>query len=595
MIPVDVITLEVFRNRLDVVAQEMQTTLLKSAYSIILKEGADASCALFSSTGDVISQAASQPIHLAALIPAVQRILKEYPPEVIAEGDVYLINDPYDGGTHIPDLIVAVPVFSASRLVALGCSLAHHQDFGGKTPGSMVTDATDIFQEGLVLPPLKLYDRGILNSTLVSILRRNVRVPDQVLGDIMAQVAAGKTVSRRVGEIIEQYDLETFLQVIPKLLDQAETLTRDAITNIPDGSYQFVDYLDNDGIDLDQRIPIQVTVTVQGSDIEVDFSGTSPQVTGPANCAPTGALGPVYYVIRAITGPEIPNNSGCFRPVRVHVPEGSLLNPNRPAPVSIRAHTLKRVVDALLGALAQAIPDRIPAASHGSILAMNMGGQHSETGKTYVYMEANAGGTGAVEGKDGVDNLDSDLMNARNIPVEAAELEYPVRILKNKLRIDSGGVGRWRGGLGTERIIELLSGEAVVSHRSDRHFTRPWGLLGGRAGASWRTVVRHTSGAKKDIPARQTFVLGTGDRIEALTGGGGGYGDPLERQPEQVLLDVLNRKVSWQAAYEFYGVVIDRHNMQIDVPATENRRSSLAEARGPIRSIYDRGEEGDVD
>lgn len=587
---VDPITLEVFRNRFDVIAKEMQNTLLRSSYSIILKEGADASCALFSAKGEIIAQAAAQPLHLAALVPAVARILREFPTTEIREGDVYCINDPYDGGTHIPDLIVVVPILHNGTPVALGCALAHQQDFGGKAPGSMVTDATEVFQEGLIIPPSKLYDAGEPNKTLHKIIERNVRIPHDVLGDINAQVSAGKTARRRVLDLVNEYGVETFLATIEQLLDHAEILTRKELERIPDGTYRFTDFLDNDGLDLDRRIRLQVAVTIRGSDIEVDFTGTDPQVRGPANTAPTGVLGPVYYVVRAITDPTIPNNSGCFRPVSVHIPEGTLLSPRRPAPVSIRAHTLKRVVDALLGAFAQAIPERIAAASHGSINAMSIGGINPTTHTPWVYMEANAGGTGALTFQDGVDNLDTDLVNARNIPAEALELESPFRLWKDILREDSGGPGQHRGGLGTERILELLEGEAVVSHRSDRHFTAPWGLLGGKAGASWRTIVERSDGEKFDVPARLTFTLRKGDRIHLYTGGGGGYGDPLERDPAAVLADILDHKISVESARELYGVQLDSNGTRIDEAATLARRKAAAAARGPINWIFDRGE-----
>ena len=586
---VDPITLEVFSNRFDAIAQEMQTTLLKSAYSIILKEGADASCALFSIDGQAIAQAAAQPLHLAALIPAVNRILEEFPTTQMQEGDIYCMNDPYDGGTHIPDLIVVAPIFYEGKPVVLGCSLAHQQDFGGKTPGSMVTDATEIFQEGLILPPVYLYQAGEINKTLERIIERNVRIPHQVLGDIMAQVAAGKTAGRRTIELIQRYSSPIFFQAIQLLLDHAEILTRKEIEKIPEGIYGFHDFIDNDGVELDRRIKIQVKVHVRGSSMHIDFEGTDPQVRGPANTSPTGVLGPVYYVIRAVTDPSIPNNSGCYRPVTVNVPEGTILNPRRPAPVSIRSHTLKRVVDTLLGALAQAIPEKICAASHGSILAMSVGGIDPDTHEPYVYMEANAGGTGAVLGKDGVDNLDTDLVNARNIPAEAAELEYPIRVWRNNLRIDSGGAGHNRGGSGTERIIELLTGEAVVSHRNDRHFTAPWGLFGGGPGAKWKTVVERGEGDSFEVPARMIFQLREGDRIHAYTGGGGGYGDPLTRDPVKVLDDVLDRKLSTIAARELYGVVVDEAGMTVDVLASEALRAQLKETRGPVAWVYDRG------
>jgi N-methylhydantoinase B len=586
---IDPVTLEVFRNRFDTIAEEMQNTLLRSAYSIILKEGGDCSCALFSHTGEVIAQATANPAHLSAFVPAVGRILAKYPASEMVPGDVFILNDPYDGGTHVPDVIVVVPVFHDGAVVALGCALGHQQDMGGKSPGSMPADATDIFQEGLVIPPERLYHGGRINETLAAMIARNVRIPDQVFGDLAAEVAAGKTAANRVEQLIAQYGIDTFREVVPALMDHAERLTRQELARIPDGTYEFSDYVDNDGVDLDRVLEIRVRVTIQGSDMHVDFAGTSPQARGPANCAPSTILGPVYFAIRALTGSHIPNNSGCFRPLTIAAPPRSLVWPERPAPVSIRYHTLKRVVDALLGALAPAVPAKVPAASHGSDLCMSWGGEDPLTRQRFVYMECTAGGTGATWAGDGVDQLGSNLGNGRNIPAEAAEIEYPVRLWANRQRADSGGAGRFRGGLGVERVVELLRGEVIVSHRSDRHYIPPWGLHGGRAGARWTTVIRRASGSEEIIPGRRIFRLAAGDRVIAFTGGGGGYGPPWERAVDRVVADVLDRKVTVSAARERYGVVIDAAG-QVDHKATAARRRAMAATAVPEQ--VDRGIQG---
>ena len=584
---IDPVTLEVFRNRLDAIAQEMQNTLLKSAYSIMLKEGGDCSCAIFSAAGETIAQAVSNPIHLAAFLPAAQHLLARFPIAGMQDGDVFALNDPYNGGTHVPDIIVMVPVFHKGCVVAIGCSLGHHQDVGGMTPGSMPANATELFQEGFIFPPIRLYAGGALNDTFIDILRRNVRTPEQVYGDLMAQVAAGKTAAVRVTALIERHGLAMFEAAVPALLDHAERLTRAELAKIPEGDYEFSDYVDGDGVGVDNPLRIAVRVAVRDAGIHVDFAGTSAQAKGPANCPPGAVLAPVYYAVHAITGASIPSNSGGFRPVSVTVPEGSLLAPRPPAPVGIRYHTLKRVVDALMGALAPVLPHHVPAAPHGSDLCMSWGGLDQRSGRNFVYMECTTGGTGATWHSDGVDHMACDIGNSRNIPAEAAELEYPVRIWANRLRTDSGGAGRFRGGLGVKRIVELRRGEVTVSHRSDRHFTPPWGLHGGHPGARWTTQLERADGRRETIPGRMIFHLYAGDRVIGLTGGGGGFGDPLQRSPEHVADDVRDGKVSSRAAHDLYGVILGADGTA-DVAATARRRAEMA----PRKCDIDRGKRG---
>jgi N-methylhydantoinase B len=585
----DLITLEVLRNKFDVIADEMEIALLKSAYSSIVKEGMDASAALFTTRGETIAQAASIPIHLGSLGPAVQRIMQEFPVETMQAGDVYIMNDPYDGGSHLPDIVIAVPILYQGSTVALSTTMTHNQDVGGKTPGSVPTDATEIFQEGLRLPPLKFYERGEPNRTLHAILQKNVRIPDILMGDLHGQVAAGNVGQQRFVELLQEYGKDTVLAVIAELMDRAETMTREKLSAIPDGSYTFTDYLDNDGIDLEQRITIQATVTIQGSDVYCDFTGSSPQVRGPLNCVPTAAIAGAYYVIRTITDPTIPNNSGCYRPVHLHLPEGSVVNPRPPAAVNARTATIIRIADVLHGALVQALPGKLPAAASGQLLVASFGGIDPRRGMPYVTSELGAGGVGARPTKDGIDVLEMGPSNCMNIPAEAIEMHYPLRVRQYGVRPDSGGAGRYRGGLGATKVFEAVDGEVVVSMRGERYFTPPWGLYGGQPAAAAQAWVERLDGTIEEIPSKRVFTLRQGERLHIDTPGGGGYGDPLERNPEAVRQDVWDRRVSVRLAQEQYGVVLEEPGLTIDYQATQHLRAILRQQRGAITWVYDRG------
>ena len=478
---IDPITLEVIKNRLDNIADEAQLALMRSAYSTSVKEASDASCAVFDSQGETLAQAhlAGGAVHLGALAVIVRRLLEIFPLETLKEGDILCTNDPYSGAHHLPDLIVVAPVMVNGKMVALTATMCHHQDVGGKVPGSTPIDSTDILQEGLRIPPAKLYEAGNPNELLFSLIRANVRTPDVVIGDIRAQLAACLTAKRRLVDMFNEFGVETALAYTQELLDRAEAATRAKIAEIPDGSYSFEDYLDNDGIDLDRRVKVRVTVTVAGSELLVDFAGTDDQVRGPINSVPSVALAAIYYVVRAITDPSIPNNGGCYRVVTVKLPENSLVNPRFPAPVAFRAITLRRIVDTLIGAMAQAIPHKVHAASNGHPLHMMLGGTDPVTGKTWVTAELGTGGMGARPTKDGIDAIQTDTSNASNVSTEATEISYPLRIHKFSLRRDSGGAGEFRGGLGFEKVYEVLRGLVTVTHRGERHFVPPWGLFGG--------------------------------------------------------------------------------------------------------------------
>jgi N-methylhydantoinase B len=583
---IDPITLEVLRNRFDAIAAEIQFTLLRVAYSVILKEGEDCSAAIFNARGEIIAQSTALPQHMGAFIPALARIIAEYPLHNMRAGDVYTMNDPHDGGTHLPDLIIAAPAVVDARIVAFSVCLAHQEDFGGKVPGSMPTDSTEIYQEGLIVPPLKLYDAGRPDATLFKMIERNVRLPRQVLGDIGAQVSAVTVGCQRIVDLCRSEGTDKVLAYMDHLLDYAERRTRAAIAAIPDGIYRFTDYMDNDGIALDRRVPITIAITIKGSSAMVDYAGTSAQVRGPINAPISGARASAYFAFRCVTDAEIPNNHGCYRPIEVAVPKGCLLNPSLGAPVAIRAHTLKRAADTVLGALVQAVPGRVPAAPAGSISCVSFGGRRDD-GALYGLSDLIAGGSGARPQLDGIEALDTDVSNCMNVPVEAIEMSYPLRVLHYRLRCDGGGVGRMRGGMGVDRALMVTAGEVVASYRSERHYTSPWGLFGGRAAPRWETRVQRRDGSVEAIASKARLTLSEGDVLRVLTGGGGGYGDAFERPPEAVLADVLDGKVSLEAAREHYGVVIEAENL--DEAATRRLRSARR-VGGAAELTYDLGE-----
>lgn len=538
----DPITVEVTRHKLDGIANEMQSTLLRSSFSPIVKEGLDASAGLFTAEGATLSQACAIPIHLATLIPGLEAAMKTWPVATMRPGDIYALNDPYLGGTHLPDIMVIQPVFHGGQVIAFSAAITHHQDMGGLSAGSVPTHATEIFQEGLRIPPLKLYDAGVLNETLVAMIRQNVRIPDTVMGDVFAQVAATHVGARRLGELAGRLGPATATAIFDELLDRSERMTRRALSRIPPGTYRYVDFLDNDGIELDKLIRIEVAVTVGDGSIHLDFTGTSPQVRGPLNCVPSGTLAAVCFAVRALTDPKIPTNGGCFRPISLHLPEGSLLNPKEPAPVNARTATIKRVAGAVIAALAEVLPDRVPAASSGEMVMLALGGR-MPSGAAFVTADQIAGGSGASRYLDGVDVIETDATNGMNLPAEALELESPIRLLQVALRPGSGGAGEHRGGLGTVREFEMLTDGISMSYRGERHFSRPRGLFGGEDGQAARAVITRRDGTEETIPSKLVTMLNKGDRLLVETAGGAGYNPPASRAPAALADDAADGKI----------------------------------------------------
>jgi N-methylhydantoinase B len=519
----DPITVEVVRHKLDGIANEMEETLLRSSFSPVVKEGLDASASLFTLQGETLSQACAIPIHLATLIPIVETMLREFPVETMREGDIYVMNDPYLGGTHLPDIALVMPVFARGRPIALSAAMTHHQDVGGMTPGSVPTDATEIYQEGLRIPPLKLRDAGRLNDTFVKMLRLNVRVPDTVMGDINAQIAACQLGARRLAELASRYGENLLAAIFADLLERSEAMTRDALRRIPTGVYRNVEFMDNDGIDLDKRIRIEVAVNVRDGGFHVDFAGTAPQLRGPFNCVRSGAQAAASFAVRALTDPTIPTNAGCFRPVTLDLPEGSLVNPRPPAPVGARTATIKRLTSCIIGAFREALPEKVPADSAGELLTLSFGGRRNDGGN-WVVGEFIAGGSGASRHAAGLDVVETDATNCMNLPVEALELDAPIRVHCLRLRDGAGGMGAQRGGSGVEKEFEILADDVTLTHRGERHFSPANGAAGGGNGAPAESRIIRRDGREEVIASKLVTTLDRGDRLIVATAGGGGYG-----------------------------------------------------------------------
>ncbi|MFQ5988880.1 MAG: hydantoinase B/oxoprolinase family protein [Candidatus Methylomirabilales bacterium] len=520
----DPIKLEVFKNLLASVAEEMGVALCRTGHSPNIKERRDYSCAIFDAGGDMIAQAAHIPVHLGSMPLAVKGAMEGRP---VGPGDTIILNDPYRGGTHLPDITLISPVFGDERGSPLFfvANRAHHADVGGMAPGSMAV-ATEVFQEGIRIPPVTLVKGGTLQRDVVDLLLTNVRTPHEREGDMEAQLAANETGRKRLLEIVARYGTEETIYYMEELKAYAERMTREAIRQIPDGRYSFEDCLDDDGITT-EPVRIAVAVTVSGDHALIDFTGTSPQVAGSVNAVYAVTLSAVFYVFRCLVDFDIPSNAGCMVPLTVVAPAGTVVNAVPPAAVAGgNVEMSQRIVDVLLGALAKALPDRIPAASAGTMSNLMIGGYDPERGRNYAYYETIAGGMGARPTRDGLDAVQTHMTNTWNTPIEALEHAYPVRVLRYEIRRGSGGKGRHRGGDGIRRDFQLLT-DATVGLLSDRRRFRPYGLHGGDAGQAGESILITSSG-EKVLGSKFHIRIGAGEVISVRTPGGGGYGRETE-------------------------------------------------------------------
>jgi N-methylhydantoinase B len=568
-VKMDAVTLGIVRSHLSTYADEMANTVLRTAYSTIVRDAMDFSTALCDAQGQTVAHGLTVPFHLGSVHFALGCVIQKYQSQ-ICPGDVFILNDPFGGGIHLPDIFLFKPIFCENERIGFSAVVSHHVDVGGRVPGSSACNSTEIFQEGLRIPALKLYDRGTPSEELFQILEKNVRVPAVVLGDIRANLAGLRTGEKGLIELAGRYGRRNLKAYLAELLDYSEKMVRAEIQHWPDGEYEFLDYMDDDGVTRDS-IPINVKVTVRGDSLVVDFEGTSRQVRGALNSPLPFTKSATAYAVRSVMQSDIFHTSGIFRAIEIKAPVGSILNPVMPAASSMRGVTGFRLVDTLLGALAKIVPERVPAAGEGGASLVFIGG-YREDGEAFVMSDVIAGTWGGRPNKDGNDGLTNPAAVMSNIPAELMELEYPVRLEQYALVPDTGGAGKFRGGLAIVRDWRFVGEEATVCTRSDRRKHRPYGLQGGFSGAP--SSIEVISNGKVTVRGtKDTFQIRRGDLIRHCTAGGGGWGNPLERDPQMVLKDVLYEKVLIASARELYGVVIDAETMHIDDEATRLLRT----------------------
>jgi N-methylhydantoinase B len=566
---IDAITFAVIKNALDALVDEMAYTVLRTARSEIVKDVMDFSAGLCDAEGRMIAQANTIALHLGAVPEAMSEVLRFYKHD-LAPGDAVILNDPYQGGMHLPDIFMFHPVFHDNTLQGFCVVICHHTDVGGRVAGSNASDSTEIYQEGLRISALKYFERGKINHTLRTIIEKNVRVPDRVLGDLNAQYAACQVGARELAKLLDRYGAETANTYFRELLDYAERMTRAEIATWPDGTYEFTDYIDDDGLGSDP-LPIQVAVTVSGDHISVDYEGSSEQIPAALNSTKSYTNSCTYLSVRCLLHGDIPNNEGVFRCVDVKAPTASILNPVLPAPCAARALTGYRVMDAVFGALAQAVPDRVPAAGEGGNTVVSLGG-YREDRTPFVIVDMLCGAWGGRPSKDGIDAITNPSQNLSNTPVETLESQHPIRIEDYSMVPDSCGAGKWRGGLGISRTYRLLAKQATLQLRADRVRFQPYGLQGGKPGRSSVNLLTTQNGIET-LPGKVTRPIYFDEVIRHEQAGGGGHGDPLVRDPKLVAHDVWNQKISAAFAREHHAVVVDSESGQLDETATAALRA----------------------
>ncbi len=508
------VELSIFANRIEAVCDEMGAALQRAAFSPNIRDRLDFSCAVFDANGELCAQAAHIPVHLGSMAFAMRGIVEGID---WREGDMVILNDPYMGGTHLPDVTVIAPVFIDDQVLGFVANRAHHADIGSEQPGSMPL-STSLQEEGQVIQPQKLVEQGVINAAKMNRLMEPMRNPDESTGDFSAQIAANRRGHHRLVELIRQTGTQKYIRALEALNNYAEQLAISSLNAIPDGEYHFSDVLDDDGLGHTD-IEIRAGIVVKQGRVDVDFEGTSPQVSGNVNCPISVTAAAVYYVFRCLLPPQAPACSGSFRPVSIRAEQGSLLNANYPAAVAAgNVETSTRIVDVVLGALAQAIPAKIPAASHGSMNNLAMGSKGGEAGRAWDYYETIGGGMGASSAADGVDAVQTHMTNTLNTPIESLEMTFPIRVNRYQVRKGSGGNGAHKGGSGIVREFEFLQA-ANASLITERRTHAPWGLHGADSGICGRNLLN-----RKAIKAKENFSLQPGDILTIETAGGGGWG-----------------------------------------------------------------------
>ena len=576
--------LEVIRNALEGVADTMAISLYQTARSAVVRLGWDFSTAVLTAKGDLVGQGMCHPIHLGGMAPALAGCLAWFRDD-IARADIFITNDPYEGAQHLPDIYLFKPVFHEGSVLAYVGAVCHHADIGGSVPGGQGFANTEIHQEGLRIPPSKLHEEGKANETIYRLLEKAVRAPETVLGDLLAQVTATHIGERELRALIERTGTSEYHELVAGLLDYTERLTRRAIAELPDGAWSFTDHVDDDGIS-DETIAIVATVTKTGDEIHVDFDGTSPQCRGSIVGLFHMNANFVHMALRSLLGADLPSTSGFFRPITITAPPGCFVNPFPPAAVAARQLGGRRINQTVWGALAQMAPERAFACPGGADSSIAFSGldKGGEPWRGWVLTEGfNEIACGGRPDKDGMEGQGSNITNQANTPIELLELEYPIRIDEYGFVPDTEGPGRYRGGLAMSRTYTFLDDEIEVRVRSDRAKRPPWGIQGGGSAPPARVSLEAGgagAGAVHVLPSKSTTVMRRGDRLRTRWCGGGGHGPPLDREPERVLRDVVEEKITPAHAREAYGVVVDESGRAVERSATEALRAAMARRTG---------------
>jgi N-methylhydantoinase B len=565
--------LEVLKNGFDSVADEMALIQMRSAYSAIVRDALDFSTAICDAQGRTLAQGLTTPLHLGSFFDAMSALIKQFE-GLVQPGDMFIGNDPYAAaGQHLPDIYLIKPIFVGADLEGWATTVCHHTDVGGMVPGSNALGAGEIFQEGLRLPFLKLYDGGIINQAIMDIIALNVRVPEKVIGDLLAQAAGCHAGERGFTELFNRYGPQTMHLYIEELHNYADRLVRSEIREIPDGVYKFVDHIDGLGCDPTPII-FNVTLTINGDEAVVDWTGTHPQVKGGINSPLPFTKAASYAALRSVMSVDLPNCQGYTRAIKVIAPEGTIVNPRVPGACGARGITGFRMMDCLFGALSQALPGKVPADSCGGATLPSFGGYFE--GRPFVLVETLMGNSGGGPDHDGQEGVSHMGANQANVPIEFIEADNPIRMIQYGFEPDSGGPGRFRGGLGIVREYQVLADDIQLTVRSDKRDFPPHGLFGGKPGAPSMNLINPDT-ERRLLPVLLTRpeILNTGDVYRHIMAGGGGFGDPLERDPELVLQDVMEEKNTVAHARDQYGVVFDTAACKIDTRATLRLRNEM--------------------
>ena len=580
---IDPVTTEIVRNSLIAATEEMKTNLMRTAYNMIIYEALDFTVGLFDADGNTISIGLGLPMFIRGMSDTVKAKLQHFGAENIEPGDILLTNDAYITGSHLNHMTFTVPVFHSGALVGFSCCMAHWPDVGGTLEGS----TTDIYSEGLQMPIVKIYRRGVPNEELISIIKMNVRLPERAMGDFRAQIAAVKTGEKRFLEMIEKYGRDDVLGAIDLIMDQSEAITRERVRLIPDGVYEAESFMDDDGISVGQRVPIRVRVEVSGERIKVDLTEVSKQVGGFYNSGETAGRSACQVAFKCLTSPlDLPINDGQFRALDIVLPPGRIVSAVKPAAMRMWMTYPMTIIDTIFKALADGVPEKMIAGHHADLVVARINGRQPKNNNFYIYTGGLiGGGWGAKHNSDGMNATiainDGDTHNG---PSEQVEAKYPLLVERYALRNDSGGAGRFRGGLGTEQVVQVRH-DIRFSSQMDRVVCKPWGLDGGLSGAG-NSVAIHRFGEEKEthFPNGKAFnqVLKPGDAYILRSGGGGGFGTPLERDPDRLERDVRCGYVTREAAEKYYGAVFLSGSLDIDRDATEAKRKEMRARNLPV-------------